>query len=93
MGLPEELYYKMLEVGWWAKREKIPGPLRHTMRRVAQESLEDWREDLSNMKLFATKMLSGPTNLRVTTAQLDTMTCDACWRLIELLEYIAGIHC
>ena len=31
MGLPEELYFAMLGVGWQAKRHKIPGPLARTM--------------------------------------------------------------
>ena len=90
MGLQEEVYTAMLEVGYSAKREKIPGPIAHTMIDVAQRSLEHWRADSKALETFAIKVLSGPTNLRVSTGGL---TCDACWRLIRLLEYIAENGC
>ena len=44
MGLPEELYCAMLEVGHCARRHKIPGPLAHTMIDIAQKSLQLWRK-------------------------------------------------
>jgi hypothetical protein len=46
MGLPEELYCAMLEVGYCAKKHKVPGPLADTMVSVAQMSLELWRRDV-----------------------------------------------
>ena len=40
MGLPEELYYAMHEVGHCAHCHKIPSPLAHTMIDIVQMSLE-----------------------------------------------------
>ncbi len=37
---------------------------------------------------FAALVLSGPTNLWAMTGQLSELVCEACWRLIKLLEYI-----
>ncbi|GFR59457.1 hypothetical protein ElyMa_001794800 [Elysia marginata] len=63
MGLPEELYFAMLEVGHCARRHKIPGSLSHIMIDIAQTLLELWRRDERAAMLFATGVLSGPTNL------------------------------
>ena len=90
MGLPEELYCAMLEVGHCARRHKIPGPLAHTMVSVARQELETWREDEKAAMRFAAMVLAGPTNLRVTTGQLPEPVASACWRLIRLLEYLAS---
>jgi hypothetical protein len=91
MGLPEELYFAMLEVGHCARRHKIPGPLAHTMIDVAQKSLELWRQDERAAMRFAAMVLAGPTNLRETTGQLPELVAEACWRLIGLLEYLASL--
>lgn len=90
MGLPEELYTAMLEVGYTVRRHKVPGPLAPTMIEIAQRSLELWREDERLMRRFADGVLSGPTNLRATTGQLPEPVASACWRLITLLEYLHG---
>ena len=45
IGLPKELYFAMLGVGWQAKRHKLPGPLARTMIDVAQKSLDLWQQD------------------------------------------------
>ena len=45
MGLPEELFSVVLEVGHCACHHKIPGPLAHTMIDIARKSLELWRRD------------------------------------------------
>ena len=45
MGLPEELYFAMLGVGWQAKRHKIPDPLARCLIDTAQESLDLWQQD------------------------------------------------
>ena len=90
MGLPEELYSAMLEVGHCARRDKIPGPLAHAMINNAQTSLELWRRDERAAMRFAARMLAGPTNLRETTGQLPETTARACWRLISLLEYLSS---
>ena len=89
MGLPEELYFAMLEVGCCARRHKIPGPLPRTMVDVARRSLELWRRDEKAAMRFAALALAGPTNLRVTTGQLPEDCALACWRMHELLEYLA----
>ena len=89
MGLPEELFSVMLEVGHCASHHKIPGPLAHTMIDIARKSLELWRRDERAAMRFATMVLAGPTNLRETTGQLSEPVASACWRLIGLVEYLA----
>ena len=91
MGLPEELYICMLEVGYCARRHKIPGPLPRTMVDVARRSLELWRRDEKAAMRFAALVLAGPTNLRVTTGQLPEDCALACWRLIRSVEYLASL--
>ena len=91
MGLPEELYFAMLEVGHCARRHKIPGPLAHTLIDIAHKSLELWRRDERAARRFAAMVLAGPTNLRETTGQLPESVAIACWRLIGLLEYLASL--
>ena len=81
MGLPEELYFAMLEVSYSARRHKIPGPL----AQIAQKSL--WRQDEKAAMRFADR---GPTNLRVTTGQLPEPVASTCWRLVNLLEFAAS---
>jgi hypothetical protein len=90
MGLPEELYMAMLEVGHCARCHKIPGPLAHTMINVAQNSLKLWRRDERAAMQFAAKVLAGPTNLWMATGQIPEPVAAACWRLIWLLEYLAS---
>ena len=74
MGFPEELYSAILEVGQWARRHKISGPLAHTMIDIAQKSLELWRRDEQAAIRFAIRFAAGvlasPTSLRATTGQL-----------------------
>jgi hypothetical protein len=41
------------------------------------------------MAEFARQMLREPNILRSTTGQLPEHVASACWRLIDLLEYIA----
>jgi hypothetical protein len=89
MSLPEELHFAMLEVGYCARRHEIPGPLAHTMISIAHKSLELWRKDERAAMRFAAMVLAGHTNLRLTTGQLPEPVAAACWRLIELLEYLA----
>ena len=91
MGLPEELYLAMLEVGHCAHRQKVPGPLAHTMIDIAQKSLELWRRDERAAMRFAAMVLAGPTNLRETTGQLSEPVAEACWRLLGLVEYLATL--
>ena len=78
MGLPEELYRAMLEVGHCARRHKIPCPLAHTMIDIAQ-SLELWRQDERTAIMFARLVLSRPINLRDVTAKVPVPVAEACW--------------
>lgn len=89
MGLPEELYFAIMEVGYSARRHKIPGPLAYMMS--TQELLDLWRQDEKAAFRFARLVLSGPTNLRAATGQLPEPVAEACWRLISLLEYLASL--
>ena len=91
MTIVDELYSVMVEVGYCARRNKIPGPLAHTMIDGAYKSLDLWRRDERASMQFASMVLSGPTNLRVTTGQLPEPARTACWRLIGLLEYMASL--
>lgn len=88
MGLAEELYYAMLDVGYTAKRYKIPELPEH-MISTARKCLPIWREKEHTLPLFARQVLRIPNNLRTSTAQLPEPVAAACWRLIALLEYIA----
>jgi hypothetical protein len=89
MGLPEELYSAMVEVGYAARRHKIPGPLANVLIDTAHKSLDLWRQDEQAAMRFAAKVLAGPTNIREMTGQLPEPVASACWRLIRLLEYLA----
>ena len=91
MGLSEELYFAMLEVGHCARRCKIPGSMADTMIGTAQKLLEIWLRDEKTAIRFAALVLAGPTSLRVTTAQLSEPVASACWRLLGLLEYMATL--
>ena len=91
MTLVDELYCTVVGVGYCARRKKIPGPLTRTMIDIAQKSLDLWRRDKGAARRFASIVLSGPTNLRVTTGQLPEATRSAYWRLIGLLEYLASL--
>lgn len=91
MALVDELYCAMHEVGYCARRNRIPGPLARTMIDIAQKSLDLWRRDEGAAMRFAAMVLSGPTNLRKTTGQLPEPARSACWRLIGLLEYVASL--
>ena len=41
---------------------------------------------------FTAMVLAGPTNLRGTTGQLIEPVASACWRLLELVEYLATLN-
>ena len=67
MTLVDELYCAMVEVGACARRNKLPGPLARTLINTAQKSLDLWRRDERAAMRFASIVLSGSANLRVTT--------------------------
>ena len=94
MGLPEELYFALIDVGYTARRCKVPGPLSQTIIDIARDCLETWREDERTITRFAVMVLSGPTALKRmraavrTNNQLPEPLAEAYWRLIRLLEYL-----
>ena len=53
MGLPEELYFAMLEVGHCVRRHKIPGSLANAMIDSVQKSLDLWQQDEKAAMRFA----------------------------------------
>ena len=78
----------MLEVGHCARRHKIPDPLAHTMIDIAHEF---WRQDERTAIMFARLVPSRPINLRDVTAKLPVPVAEACWRLINVLQYLADL--
>lgn len=89
MELPEELYCVMMEVGYCAKHQNNPGPLAQTMIGTAKRSLDLWHKDPTSAHWYSAIILSGVINLRATTAQMNPLTCRACWRISRLLKNIA----
>lgn len=94
MTLVDELYMKMLEVGYAARRNAIAAPLAPTMIDIAHESLDMWRQDEGAALRYASKVVSSGaiTDASVSMGQLPEPTRSACWRLIGLLEYMASLE-
>ena len=94
MTLVDELYMKMLEVGYAARRNAIAAPLAPTMIDIAHESLDMWRQDERTAFSYASKVVSSGaiTDASVSMGQLPEPTRSACWRLIGLLEYMASLE-
>ena len=92
MGLPKMLYLAMLGVGWQAKRHKIPSSVACSTIDIAQMSLDLCQKDARATIQFARLVLSGPSNLRCVTAKLPGPVAEACFRLINLLEYLADLE-
>ena len=82
----------LLEVGHCARHHKIPGSLANAMIDSAQKSLNLWRQDEKAAMHFAAIVLAGKTNLLAMTGQLPEPVASACWRLFELLEYLASLY-
>ena len=89
--LSEELYFALRDVAAQARREKAPGPFAKTLLDVAHTILNLCQRDERVAMRFARQVLQGPTSLRATTGQLPEDTAEACWRLIGLFEYLAGL--
>ena len=90
MGLPEELWTKLHAVSAAARREKVPGPAYRALDRIANSSLEWWRENPSLMYAFAARAL--PKD-RVSAARLLEnsgyhVTAFALEELYRILEYL-----
>ena len=84
--MAEELYYAWLDVGYTAKRCKMPGPLSQTMIVTAR----DWQRRREQASVsFAVSMLPYIRDMVRAQAQLPEPFVDACWRLIRLLEYLS----
>jgi hypothetical protein len=92
MGLAEELYCMMLEVGYTARIHCKKHPeLSKFMINSALSCLPIWRKKERTMADFARRMLRWATDLRATTGQLPYPVASACWRLFSLLEYISKV--
>ena len=87
MGLAEELYYTMMDVCYFAKKNRVSKSLAISMTVTARSSLEEWSADNDSMKRFATGALAND-DLRYKLWALDVDRCTALWKLIDLLEYI-----
>ena len=85
----EELWSAMHGVAAAAKHDKIPGGL-NEFGKIANRSLELWRKDPASMKKFALRVLDGPADLRKALSQLPEKTATACWRLLDLLQYVGA---
>ena len=77
-GLPEELYYAMLGVGYEARRHKIPGHLAGNMVDIARKSLDLWRGDDPAAFRFSRLVMSRPSMLRNSVAKLPWPVAEAC---------------
>lgn len=86
--LADEVYMAMLEIGHSAKRDNVPGPLSETMLDTARQSLDMWRSDHSLLQIFARILLRNPSGLKEATSNLPERTRNACWRLLNLLQYV-----
>ena len=93
MTLVDELYMKMLEVGYAARRNAIAAPLAPTMIDIAHESLDMWRQDERAAWRYASKVVSSGAiiDASVSMGQLPEPTRSACWRLIGLLGFMASL--
>jgi len=95
MGLLSEALVKdfltaMWEVQYAAWYENVPSSLRD-FGKIANQNFEIWFTRHCGLKAFASGVLSGPTDLRIVTAELPKHTAQACWRLLDLLESIMQI--
>ena len=87
MGLAEELYYTIMDVCYFARKNNAPKSLAISMTVITRSSLEEWRADNDSMKRFAIGALAND-DLRYKSWELNVDTCTALWKLIDLLEYI-----
>ena len=58
MCLAEEFFCAIMDVGYFAKKNKVPSLLAKTMSDIAHHLLEEWRADKDSIKRFATEMLA-----------------------------------
>ena len=92
MGIPEDLYFALIEVGICARRCKIPGSLAKVMFETAHDLLDICRQDEKTATIFASHVLSCKTNLWTTTGQLPEPVASACFKLLKLLGYLASLE-
>jgi len=82
----------MWEVQYAARHDNVPGLLRD-FGKMANRNFEIiWFTHHDVLKAFASGVLSGPTDLRIATAELPDHTAQTCWRLLALLESICDGH-
>ena len=85
--MAEQLYYAWLDVGYTARRCKMPGPLSQTMIATARGWLRI-REDEQTVVRFALSMSPYIRAMLRASDQLPEPFVDACWRLNRLLECV-----
>ena len=86
--LVQDFRMAMWKVQYAATHDNVPGPLRD-FGKIANHNFEIWFMQPSTLKAFAIGVLSGPSDLRIATAELPERTAHACWRLLDLLESIS----
>jgi len=92
MGPPSEDLVKdfwaaMWQVQYAARHDNVPGSLRD-FGKIANRNFEIWFTRHGVLKAFGSSVLSSPTDLRIVTAELPEHTALACWRLLDLLEFV-----
>ena len=87
-ALVKDFWIAMWEVQYAARHDNVPGPLRD-FGRMTNHEFEIWFTQPGMLKAFATRVLSGSSDLYVATAKLPVCTAYACWRLLHLLESIS----
>ena len=75
----------------WMAGQTAPDPLARTMIDVIQKSLVLCRRDERAAFCFARLVISRPSIIRNGVAKLPWPVAEACWRLINLLEYLADL--
>ena len=79
----------MCSTGYAVRYDNVPGSLRD-FGKIANHNFKIWFTRHGVLKAFARGVLSGPTDLRIVTAELPDQyhTAQVCWRLLDLLESI-----
>lgn len=89
MGLPEELWFKLHNVAYAARREKHPSKLLD-LGRIANNCLEDWRAaSAAEFSRLASMML--PEYAWPGPVETFPLTTAAIQQLCDLLQYIASL--
>ena len=86
--LVKDFWMAMWEVQCAARHDNVLGSLRD-FGKMANHNFEIWFTQPGMLKTFASRVLSGPSDLRIATAELPERTAHTCLRLLDLLESIS----